>query len=434
MDKGTNSKLRQKEGQKIKHKLKQKAWKKIVQKTAQEMNSEDKVCGQTLSAFKLRCNLQYNKIIANIWTPPERWNVPGAWYWWFWLFFIHDKNTKKTGKCRQVMILWSIKKDSKIKCNELDIEIPVQIERKKQEQEHEHSEKLASRWLLHGAAAAWYFDGKKMHHDFVLEKSDMALDFEGKKLIAPGKTPSKFYMEGNEFVTKIQGKGTTFEFRAKQTDNNPAVGPTYGATKFPGGMQVEGTRLETMELSGFEASAGGKKKKITGTAYFQKILVAVPIPQWFWGLYHFNDGSFFAYMLPYMGKAMLAKDTHISPKLCTPAIALDQNVLFYDALSGKLFEGNRLEINPIKIKGTELWKHEIRGSGKGFEVNAVAEAYSHSCWKFTKNMSFTPFKSVFKYNEYPATVKNLTLVCDNGKKIVLKNGWGNMENSWGFLI
>ncbi len=359
-------------------------------------------------------------LIAGIWAPPANWKVPGEWFWWFWLFFVHDKNTAKTGKCRQVMILWSIKKDPHIKCNSLDIKLPVQIE------------KFGKGWKLNGAAAAWYFDGKEMHHDFVLEKTLMVLDPKSRCLSAPGKTPSEFCQEGDEFVTRISTGSTSFEFRAKKTDNHPAVGPTYGSTNLPGGMQVEGTRLEILALSGFEKGKDGAKKKISGTAYFQKILVAAPPPQWYWGLYHFPDGSFFTYMLPYLGKAALADNLWKGASLRSPTLPINPDVLFYHAPSGRTFASHKLSVIPEKI-GTGLWKHEIKGSGKGFEIIAEAKAYSHSCWKFVKDIGPLRFKSIFKYNEYPATVK-LALTLSTGEKIELKNGVGNMENSWGFML
>ncbi len=359
------------------------------------------------------------ELIARIWTPPDSWEIPGEWFWWFWLFFIHDENTIKTGKCRQVMILWSIKKDPKIRCNSLYIEFPLQLE------------KAWNGWKLNGAVAAWYFDGHDMHHDFVLEKSNMTVDMENKRLSAPGKTPSEFYLEGEEFVTRINGVGRTFEFRAKQTDRHPAVGPTFGASQLPGGMGVEGTRIEIMELSGFETGEDGTKKGIAGTAYFQKILVAVPPPQWYWGLYHFGDGSFFTSMVPYLGRAALAENLW-GANLRKPTLPIKQDLLLYHAPTCRIFSGKRLEVKPVKI-GAGLWRHELRGGGKGFSVAGVADAYSHSSWKFIKKIGPLPSKSAFIYNEYPATAK-LKLTLDSGEMIELENGWGNMENSWGFLI
>ena len=137
-------------------------------------------------------------LIRSIWQPPQKWETKGAWLWWFWLFFIHDRNTKKTGKCRQLMVLWSIKNDPAIKCNSLDIRIPKQLELR-----------ADGTCRLNGAAAAWYFDGKEMHEDFVLETSRMGLDPKRRSLAAPGKTPSSFSLCGENFITRIKSISTS---------------------------------------------------------------------------------------------------------------------------------------------------------------------------------------------------------------------------------
>ncbi|MFA6213984.1 MAG: hypothetical protein WC717_01780 [Candidatus Micrarchaeia archaeon] len=362
------------------------------------------------------------EILKSIWQPPQEWKTPGAWLWWFWLFFIHDENTKRTGKCRQLMILWSIKKDKEIMCNSLDIRQPVQLE-----------PRADGTCLLNGAAAAWYFDGERMHEDFVLETSCMALDPARRSLMAPGKTPSSFFMRGSGFVTRIKSGKHEFEFVAKQEDLHPAVGPTHGSTPLPAGMRIDGTRIETLELSGTE-SHNGKKRALSGTAYFQKILLAAPPPQWYWGLYHFSDGSFFTYMVPYAGRATLADNAWEGARLKKPSFPVKQDVFLYHAPSKRVFEGSRLEVAPRQIGKSEMWMHALSGGGKDFALTATARAYSHACWSFRKKIGSLPARSNFRYNEYPSVLESLKLTTSAGETITLKNGWGNMENSWGFII
>ncbi|MFA6328270.1 MAG: hypothetical protein WCY41_02410 [Candidatus Micrarchaeia archaeon] len=362
------------------------------------------------------------EILQSIWQPPQEWKQDGAWLWWFWIFFIHDENTKKTGKCRQLMILWSIKKDGEIKCNSLDIRIPRQLEARSD-----------GTYSLNGAAAAWYFDGEKMHDDFVLETSCMTLDPRSRSLVAPGKTPSSFSQRGEDFITRIKSGGIEFEFVARQTDLHTAVGPNYGDTQFPAGMRIEGTRIETMSLSGTEAH-NGSKRALSGTAYFQKILLAAPPPPWYWGLYHFSDGSFFTYMVPYAGRSMLADNAWAGARLKKPSFPLKQDVFLYHAPSKRVFDGHCLSVTPSQIGETDTWQHEMKGSGSDFEITATARAYSHACWSFRKKIGALPLRSSFKYNEYPSVLESLELTTNSGEVIRLKNGWGNMENAWGFII
>ena len=364
-----------------------------------------------------------DRLIDAIWKPPGAWRMPGAWLWWFWIFFIHDKNTAKTGKCRQLMILWSIKKDSRIACNSMEMRLPVQLENIGY-----------GEWRLNGAVAAWYFDGRKMHDNFLLEKTSMRLNPDTKTLVAPGVKPSSFRLAGRDFEIKIQSGEHKFELRARQADAHPALGPNFGASGIPGGPGIEGTRMERLELSGFESLEHGETRRISGTAYFQRIMLAIPPPQWYWGLYHFADGSFFTYLLPYFGRQSLADNLWKGARLTKPHLPLKQDIFFYHAPSGRVFEGKKLGVNPRKIGKTECWAHEIRGGGRGFEITANARAYAHACWSFEKNVAVFPFRSKFKYNEYPAVLETLEVRIKGGETLRLEKGVGNMENSWGFLI
>jgi hypothetical protein len=357
----------------------------------------------------------------DIFSPPSQWSFPGTWFWWFWLFFIHDEGTKKTGKCEQLMILWSIKKDAQISCNGMDIKIPRQIEPASN-----------GKWLLNGAAAAWHFGEKGMQENLVLEKSGMLLDPKARLLFAPGKTPSSFSLKGGKFITRIKSGGLEFELVAKQEDLHKAVGPIHGKTSLPLGMSVEATRIERLSLSGTK-KRDGRSIPIKGTAYFQKVLVAVPPPQWYWGLYHFPDGSFLTYMVSYAGRAMLAGNLWEKPSLKKPTLPVQQDIMLYHAPTGRVFQSASVAVSP-KDEGGGLWSHHVKAKGKGFSIEAHAQAYSHACWEFEKKAMGALPKSAFKYNEYPSVLKLARLRTSDGEEISLSNGWGNMENSWGFLL
>ena len=187
-----------------------------------------------------------SEIKQMIWTAPKK-LAKGAWLWWFWLFFIHDKDTKKTGKCKQLMILWSVKNDKKIKVNCLEVRTPKSIIRK------------PDSLILDGAPAVWYFDGKKVHEDFVLEQCKMTLSSKEKKLEADGVDYTSFEQSGkNKYKIKIKKKkgGPSFDFVCTQKDFHKFIGPTHGRTLYPGGLEIEGTRIERLELSGKMAEIG----------------------------------------------------------------------------------------------------------------------------------------------------------------------------------
>lgn len=357
---------------------------------------------------------------SRIWQPPEKWDTPGEWLWWFWLFFFRLPGDPGGAKCRQLMILWSIKKDKAISCNNLDIRVPVQLE------------KMGEGYQLNGAVAAWYFDGKSMHEDFLLEQLPMSLSPAKMQLFARGKTSSSFSFEDGRFIVRIANAGKKFEFISEKTDLHPAVGPNYGKSTLPLGMFVEGTRLEILQLGGY-LEEGDKKSCISGTSYFQKILLAAPPPQWYWGHFHFSGGSFFTYMQSFVGRAMLADNFLPQGRLKKPAVPITRDMFLYHAPTGETFEAKNLTLIP-KSLGSNLWAHHASGGTGAFCIGAVATAYSHACWSFKKNVGILPILSTFKYNEYPAFIERLELTKKDGTKLILKGGWGSMENSWGFII
>ena len=49
--------------------------------------------------------------------------------------------------------------------------------------------------------------------------------------------------------------------------------------------------------------------EVNGSAYFQKVCVQAPSPPWFWGMLHFDDGSYIDWFLPHISPTLTAKDS-----------------------------------------------------------------------------------------------------------------------------
>ncbi len=352
------------------------------------------------------------------------WYVPelkdSAWLWWFILLFIHDENTISTGICRQLMILWSTKADKEISCNNFSLKIPKPIVYRSEE-----------KTVLNGAAACWFYDSNTMNENFIFEQGTITIDSVERKLYQAGQHLSQLTQKGKNLLLEISMPNKGFELKAElsQKDDHFAIGPNHGRSNF-GPFYVEGTRLELLELKGLLSHR--EKQEIRGTAYFQKILLYAPPPQWYWGIYHFPDGSYLTYMQTFFGKPFFEgyKDKEVS--MDRSYITFTRDFLYYDKPTESVYETSNLEVKAHN-HGEDLWKHTLSAKENGFSASAVAESYSISTWKFEKKIAFLPIKSRFCYGEYPAVIKNLSIETKKGK-IFQSCGWGNMENTWGFLL
>ena len=311
----------------------------------------------------------------------------GAWWWWFWLFFFD--NPSNPAKPRQLMILWSTKNEREIDCNGMKIESGVSQDRR----------------MLHGAVASWYFDGERMHHNFLLERCDM--DVTDKRLSARSDTPTSFAVEGNRNVVRI---GDDFEFVANSGDRHAFAKPTYHSHTYFGNKGYSLLRCNRLDLSGRVEG-----RPIRGSAYFQRVFVNAPSPSWYWGIFHFEKGGILTYFNPHLLGKSVKKD-----------------VSFFDGREVHEFTG--MEVNRT---GGDLPAFEVSGAGGDERIRFVVNPYSHSSWTFRKKAwGIIPNRLV--YNEYPAVISLLELANrKTGKRIVLEDlgrAVGNAEHTTGLLL
>lgn len=311
----------------------------------------------------------------------------GAWWWWFWLFFFN--NPKNPEKPRQLMILWSTKNVREIDCNDLKIKL-------------NHSQDRSN---LTGAVAAWYFDGEKMHHNFLLEQCD--INVSDKELSSDSTIPTSFSINKTENTVKI---GNDFKFIAESGNKHEFTMPSYRSNTYLGNMGYSIIKLNHLNLSGTI-----KNKSIHGSAYFQRVFVSAPAIPWYWGIFHFENGGVLSYFNPHLlGKS------------------LKREILFFD--------GNKMhEFTDVNLKrsGERMPTFTLSGENEHEKINFGVNSYSHSSWTFRrKTLGIIPNK--LTYNEYPAVISDLTLTNKKtGKKITLEDlgkSIGNAEHTTGLLL
>ncbi len=311
----------------------------------------------------------------------------GAWWWWFWLFFFD--NPKDPSKPRQLMILWSTKNVSEIDCNGMKMKLSRHNDRSR----------------LDGAVASWYFDGKKMHHNFLLEHCDIQISGNGLK--TDSDTPTSFVMDSSRNIIRI---GDDFNFIADAGKRHSFSFPTYHDRKFVMNKGYQIIRLNHLDLSG---TVGGKP--IKGSAYFQRVFVNAPSPPWYWGIFHFHNGALLTYFNPHMLGKSIRKD-----------------ISFYN--DGKMHEFKDINVNRT---GDEIPEFIIGGENGSERISFKVSAYAHSSWTFRKR-SLGIFPNKLVYNEYPATINDFELKNTKTGKVTtqkdLGKSIGNAEHTTGLLF
>jgi hypothetical protein len=311
----------------------------------------------------------------------------GAWWWWFWLFFFD--NPKNPDKPRQLMILWSAKNDPEIDCNGLLIKPRLPLKKES----------------LDGAVAAWYYDGEKMNHNFLLEKCN--IEVSKNMLFAGGTTPTSFSIFEDVNEIKI---GERFKFMATASGKDDFVSPSYHANNYLKDKGYAITKINRLDLTGLVDGSSVK-----GTAYFQRVLVNGPAIPWYWGAFHFEKGA----VLTYTNQFILGK-------------AVKKNISFYDGKDMHIFKN-------IKVRRTkdELPIFKVTGSNSREKIRFTVSAYSHSSWTFTKK----PIKKIpnhLVYNEYPAVLSEFELANKKTKQKYTLNelgkAVGNAEHAVGYLF
>jgi hypothetical protein len=299
----------------------------------------------------------------------------GAWWYWFCLFFID--NPKNPKKPRQLMITWSSRNEKEFKINQLQLK----------------GYRPKDGGTLDGGIGSWYFDGRKMHHNYLLEHC--SIDVTMKTL----RSCSTFFKAGNKRSSiKV---GNDFELTAEPTGSRDT---TY--------FTMKGYSL--VEAKHFRLSGTLKGESISGTAYLQRVIYTLPYPSWYWGIFHFKNGADLIYFRVFILRRLLG-----------------EGISFFDGRKMHNFKNAEVE-----MRGDEKPVFRIRGQSRREKISFTVRAYSKTSWTFKKKYAgIIPNKLV--YNEYPAVISSFKLADKKRRKVLLRDlgsSVGNAEYGTGLLM
>ncbi len=342
-----------------------------------------------------------------------------SWYWWWWLFFIDDPEDPKRPK--QLMILWSTKYTDDIKVNDKHWSV------KKFPKWHDNVLKF------NGMTAAWWYDGKEMHEPIVLKE----MDFE----VVGGKEEGelkplcdddyRFFGSPEEYsVNMIDDQN---DFRLKLTPWNDYM----QKHRFKENYYTKKYSYNIMKIYGMKLGGHVDGKKVTGSAYFQRVNVNAPAVPWYWGIIHCEDGSFIDYFNPFIGPQIFRTKEKPRSRLDWGDISLSKSLEFYHKESDTEFKFDKKDIEIRHEFQDEHPVFYVDGEDDRKLIHLELKAYSRAHWRFQQARKYG-MKSILYYNEYPASLRNFRFEKKDGSLKLdrkdLGKTYANFEHTWGKIL
>ncbi len=353
-----------------------------------------------------------------------------TWWWWWWIFFID--NPADPAHPRQLMILWSTKNCDRILVNDVDWQRRFRIAK--------DVATGSGHLRADGMVGVWYYDGERMQDPLCLERCDLRTEWEGEggRLWT---TPDRevdgadaFDYHGDPALRTVHIRKGHFEFTFEMTPwNDFQTKPRFHQRRYIGRMGYSILKIFGSRLRG-SIRRGDHRELVTGTAYFQKVMVNAPAVPWYWGVFHGEEGSYLDYFGPHFGLPVLRNVQAPESRLDRGYFFLNRNIQFYHAPSST---------HALFTKGVRIAKR-IEDGLPTFRVTAedgrrslMAEvrAYSRAHWRFEQRY-LRWFRSILYYNEYPSemTVFRFKDGPTTVRREDLGQVAGNTEHAWGWLV
>ncbi|MEO2179274.1 MAG: hypothetical protein ABGX11_03800, partial [Candidatus Poseidoniia archaeon] len=202
-----------------------------------------------------------------------------------------------------------------------------------------------------------------------------------------------------------------------------------------------GMGYDILRLQGMKARLVVDGEAFEGTAYFQKVTVQAPSVPWFWGMLHFDDGSYLDWFVPHITPLSTVKDDKPWRKRDTTRIPLKEAGIFHDRVRGETHEFDHCKVdltksadNLVDGEGNPLPDFRIRMRNDSARVDLRISAVSRARWTFDQPTR-GGMVSHLTYNEYPFEVVSISIRDESGERTESDYDWmhGNAEHSWGFL-
>ena len=339
-----------------------------------------------------------------------------TWQWW-WIHFFENPDHPEFP--RQLMILWGNRNCKKVRVNDSCWEPTIPMETN------------GNHAAFESIVASWYFDGNKMHDQFILDhgKTETLWDDHSEQIKMEGLDGShSFGGSPADFWLRVDNENVGIELSMQRWKNVLAELTPTGKNFFRN-MGYSMLKYRALSSSG-KIRIGETETPVDGRSYFQKVRISSLTPCWYWGTVQWENGAYLQYFLPHIGIPMLRHSTSHQSTMDWGERMVSKTLNFYDPTQGK--EHFMEDIRITKRYENDLPTFSVNASSDEGELRIEMATYARCCWNISQPL-LGPIWQGILYNEYPARVMDFEF--RSGTRIVNNVDFGrsycNCEHTWG---
>ncbi len=372
-----------------------------------------------------------------------------SWNWWWVLVLLPDP--KHPGRSKQLMVLWSTKETPAIRVSG-HWWIPNGQMRVDEDRGN----------IMQGMVCGWWYDGEKMYEPLIIKECRM-ISIDDKHPLWPPESMGQG--QGGGAVVPISSMDLSFglrpendlfwlnlisdsemvaegapkDFKLEMTPwwERPSTA-TYKNNIFGLDMGYDITRVH-----GTKAVLEVDGEKIEGSAYIQKVGVQAPSLPWFWGMLHFDDGSYLDWFMPHVSPSFTMKNDDPWSLRDFFRWSNAGAGIFHDRKRNRTENFKRCEVELEKQEGDDALRDErgnilprfkIKIWNGRTQISVHVRATNRARWIFDQPTR-AGFVSHLTYNEYPLEVEKIVILDEHGLRTADDYEWmrGNAEHAWGIL-
>ena len=372
-----------------------------------------------------------------------------SWWWWWVLVLVPDPIHPE--RSRQLMVLWSSKETPAIRVSD-----HWWIPKARMLVDEDGGT------VMSGMVCAWWYDGNKMFEPLLMKECRMASvddnhplwpDEEkeigmGAGAVVPltsedlsfGLRPGRrsFWLNLTSDSEKVR-EGSPKDFSVEMTPwwERPST------AKYKNNVFGLNMGYDIQRVHGMKAKLNIDGEEVEGSAYIQKVGVQAPSLPWFWGMLHFDDGSYLDWFMPHVSPSFTMKDDtpwSMRDFFRTPNAG---SGIFHDASRNRTENFKRCTVELERQEGENALRDEhgnllprfkIKVWNGRTQVSIHVRATSRARWVFDQPTR-AGFVSHLTYNEYPLEIEKIAILDEKGLRSIDDYEWirGNAEHAWGIL-